>query len=61
MASRGLFLSLEICNDKLPVVQQLSNPPIQAQGTAGKKNPDDGFHQAIPVREMRLPILSLVL
>jgi len=45
----------------LPVVQQLSNPPIQAQGIAGKENPDDGFHQAIPVREMRLPILSLVL
>jgi len=50
----------EISNDKLPAVPQRTNPQIQAQGDSGKSDLGYDFRQAISLRKMRLPILSLV-
>lgn len=51
----------EIRNDKLPVLQEWTNPPIQTQRIPGERNPGDDFRQAVSLPEMRLPILTLVL
>ncbi|HET6933044.1 MAG TPA: hypothetical protein VFI45_22155, partial [Candidatus Acidoferrum sp.] len=51
----------EIGNDKLPIVREQKDAPVQARGIPGKNNPGDDFRPAVSLREVRLPILPLVL